>query len=334
MTRSTPQHASADTPTQAGSGTFSFPPRATSPAPYAASTQLDVGAVSDIGKVRPSNQDGYLVCRLGRSMERMSSNLPESALPPRVEEAGHILMVADGMGGAAGGEVASTTALTSAIRLVMAAPKWALRLEDPATREAEIQQMWERGRGYLAGIHAEVKKLAAADRSLAGMGTTFTSAFTVGTDLFVIHVGDSRAYLWSGGHLQRITRDHTLAQQYVDLGVLDENDPATHRYRHVLTQAVGDPHDELKASLHALRVADGDRLLLCTDGLTNEVSDEELRDLLGRDVASQAACDAMLQLALERGARDNVTAVVARFIVGENAANVEVPGIATGRPPL
>jgi protein phosphatase len=257
------------------------------------------------------------VCRLGRSLERVSSSLPESVLPPRAGEAGHILMVADGMGGAAGGEVASATALASAIRLVEAAPKWALRLEDPATREAEIQQMWERGRGYLAGIHAAVKKLAAADPSLAGMGTTFTSAFTVGTDLFVIHVGDSRAYLWSDGHLHRITRDHTLAQEYVDLGVLEENDPAANRFRHMLTQAVGGPHDVLKASLHAMRVADGDRLLLCTDGLTNEVSDEELGDLLGRDVPSQAICDAMLQLALERGARDNVTAVVARLVVGE-----------------
>ena len=317
MTPSTSQHASADAPTQAGRGTFSSPPRGAPAAPFAANTRLDVGAVSDIGKVRPSNQDGYLVCRLGRSLERVISSLPESALPPRAEEAGHVLMVADGMGGAAGGEVASTTALTAAIRLVMAAPKWALRLDDPITREAEIQQMWERGRGYIAGIHAAVKKLAAADPSLAGMGTTFTAAFTVSTDLFIIHVGDSRAYLWSGGQLQRITRDHTLAQQYVDFGVLEEHDPATHRFRHVLTQAVGGPHDELKASLHALRVADGDRLLLCTDGLSNEVRDEELCDLLGRDAPSQAVCDAMLQLALERGARDNVTAVVARFLVGE-----------------
>lgn len=319
MSPSTPQHVSADAPTQAGRGTFSAPPRTASSAPPVASMRLDVGAVSDVGKVRPSNQDGYVVYRLGRSLERVSSNLPEEALPPRAEEAGHVLMVADGMGGAAGGEVASTTALTAAIQLVLAAPKWALRLDDPATREAEIQQMWERGRGYLAGIHAAVKKRAAADPSLAGMGTTFTSAFTVNTDLFVIHVGDSRAYLWSGGHLQRITPDHTLAQQYVDLGILEETDPATNRFRHVLTQAVGDPHDELKASLHALRVADGDRLLLCTDGLTNEVRDEELRDLLGRNESSQAVCDAMLKLALERGARDNVTAVVARFLVGENA---------------
>jgi PPM family protein phosphatase len=315
MNDSTSQHASADAPTQPRAGSFSSPPRAASSVPFVANARLDVGAVSDVGKVRPTNQDGYVVCRLGRSLEKLSSNLPESALPPRAEESGHILMVADGMGGAAGGEVASTTALTAAIGLVLAAPKWALRLEDPATRELEIQQMWERGRGYLAGIHAEVKKRAAADSSLAGMGTTFLAAFTVGTDLFLIHVGDSRAYLWSGGRLQRLTRDHTVAQQYVDLGVMQEDDPAARRFRHVLTQAVGDPQDELMASLHALRVADGDRLLLCTDGLTNEVRDEELRDLLARDAPSQAVCDSMLQLALERGARDNVTAVVARFLI-------------------
>ncbi len=313
MTRPTPQHASADAPTQAGAASFSSPPGVEPSAPDVAIARLDIGAICDRGKVRESNQDGYIACRIGRSLDRVMSNLPESALPTRTEEAGHILMVADGMGGMAGGEVASFTALTSAIRLILAAPKWALRLDDPANRETEIQQMWERGRGYLMGIHAEVRKRAAAEPALKGMGTTFTSAFTVGADLFLIHIGDSRAYLWSEGHLQRITRDHTLAQHYVDIGVFQESDPATRRYRHVLTQAVGGPQDELQADLHALRVADGDRLLICSDGLTNEVTDEELTGLLGRDGSSQGSCDAMLVLALERGARDNITAVVAGF---------------------
>ncbi len=333
MTDWTPQQASADAPTQTGAESFSPPPDAASPAPFVQTARLDIGAVSDTGKVRESNQDGYIACRLGRTLDRVLSNLPESALPPRSEESGHILMVADGMGGMAAGEVASFTALTSAIRLILAAPRWALRLDDPATREAELQQMWERGRGYLAGIHAEVKRRAAADPALAGMGTTFTSAFTVGTDLFLIHIGDSRAYLLSDGQLQRITRDHTLAQHYVDTGVFQESDPATRRYRHVLTQAVGGPHDELQASLHALRVVDGDRLLLCTDGLTNEVSDDELAALLRSDGSSQDVCDAMLQLALERGAHDNVTAVVARYHVGAKAPRVlearEQSGIAS-----
>lgn len=312
MSRIASQNTSADAPTMDGSP--AFPPANAGPAgPAPASVRLDLGAVSDRGRVRPSNQDGYMICRLGRSLDRVLSNLPEHLLAPRSEEAGHILMVADGMGGEAGGEVASSTALVSAIRQISVAPKWALRLDDPATREREIEQMWERGRRYLAGIHAAVKQRAELEPALAGMGTTFTSAFTVGADLFLIHVGDSRAYLWSDGELQRITRDQTLAQHYVDLGVLREDDPEAKRYRHVLTQAVGGPQDELQASLHALRVADGDRLLICTDGLTNEVRDDELAEILGRDAASQDLCDALLALALERGAHDNVTAVLARF---------------------
>ena len=315
MTRSHTQNPSADAPTQAGAPGFRSPPGVGPASPIPARVRLDLGAMSDRGRVRPSNQDGYMVCRLGRTLDRLLSNLPEQALAARSEEAGHILMVADGMGGEAGGEVASSTALTSAIQQILAAPRWALRLDDPATREREIEQMWERGRGYLAGIHAAVKQRAEAEPELTGMGTTFTAAFTVGCDLFLIHVGDSRAYLWSDGELQRITRDQTLAQHYVDLGMLQEDDPAARRYRHVLTQAVGGPQDELQASLHALRVADGDRVLLCTDGLTNEIRDDEIAGFLGRDAASQDVCDAMLALALERGAHDNVTAVLARFHV-------------------
>lgn len=315
MNRPTPRATPTDAPTMEGLPSFGAPPEIQPATPLPGGVRLDLGAVSDRGRVRPSNQDGYMVCRLGRTLERQLSNLPEHLLEPRREEYGHILMVADGMGGEAGGEIASTIALTTAVKQILASPRWALRLDDPATREREIEQMWERGRAYLAGIHAAVKRRAAAEPELAGMGTTFTSAFTVGADLFLIHVGDSRAYLWSDGRLQRITRDQTLAQQYVDLGVLKADDPEARRYRHVLTQAVGGPHDELQASLHALRVADGDRLLLCTDGLTNEIADDELATLLGREATSQDMCDALLALALERGAHDNVTALLARFHV-------------------
>jgi serine/threonine protein phosphatase PrpC len=304
----------ADAPTQSGRTDGAASPDVQSSVPFVRSVRLDLGAVSDVGRVRKSNQDGYVVCRISRALDRLLSNLPESALPARSDEAGHVLMVADGMGGVAGGELASSTALISAIRQIQAAPRWALRLDDPATREQEIQRMWERGRGYLAGIHAAVKERAAANPELAGMGTTFTSAFTVGTDLFLMHVGDSRAYVAGEGQIQRLTRDHTLAQQYVDIGVFEASDPAVRRYRHVLTKAVGGPQDELQADLHALRVRVGDRLLLCTDGLTNDVTDEELAELLARPISSQAVCDAMLALALERGAKDNVTAVVATYL--------------------
>jgi len=310
----TTRSRASDAPTQSLRIGRAGSPDVRSPVPFVKSVRLDLGAVSDVGRVRESNQDGYLVCRISRALDRLLSNLPDSALPSRTDEAGHVIMVADGMGGMAGGELASSTALLSAIRQIQAAPRWALRLDDPATREQEIQMMWDRGRGYLAGIHAAVKERAATSPELAGMGTTFISAFTVGTDLFLMHVGDSRAYVAGEGQIQRLTRDHTLAQQYVDIGVYEASDPAVRRYRHVLTKAVGGPQDELHADLHALRVNVGDRLLLCTDGLTNEVTDEELAEFLARPISSQEVCDALLALALERGARDNVTVVVATYL--------------------
>src|SRR6185295_10277627 len=107
-----------------------------------AALRLDVAALSHIGLVRETNEDAYIVMRTGRYMERIESNLPESLVAPRYEESAHILMVADGMGGMAAGEVASRTALTTAVQLILRAPRWALNFDDPATRDTEISQMW------------------------------------------------------------------------------------------------------------------------------------------------------------------------------------------------
>jgi serine/threonine protein phosphatase PrpC len=279
--------------------------------------RLDISALSDVGKVREKNEDAYAVVRLERSMERLHSNLSEAQLASRSDETGHVLLIADGMGGMAAGEVASHGAVITALRLIAEAPRWALRLDDPETREAEIRQMWDRGRMYLTGVHASIRGRAAADPRLSGMGTTLTSVFTVGSDLFVMHVGDSRAYLFSDGVLQKLTRDHTVAQSYVDLGVMKESDPAARRLRHVLTQAVGGPDDDLQADMHALQAQDGDRLLLCTDGLTNVVDEDEITEVLGNSATSRDACRALIDLALEYGAPDNVTAVVAGYSISE-----------------
>src|SRR5262245_61226472 len=125
--------------------------------------RVDVGAATDVGKVRENNEDGYLVFRIGRYLERMCSSLPESDLPPRIEESGLIMVVVDGMGGMAAGEVASQTALATIVKLILKQPRWSLRLEEIENRDAEIEEMWARGRGYLAAIHAAVRQQAAAD---------------------------------------------------------------------------------------------------------------------------------------------------------------------------
>lgn len=275
--------------------------------------KLDVASLSHIGLVRETNEDAYVVVRTGRYMERIESNLSESLVAPRTEESAHILMVADGMGGMAAGEVASRTALATAVRLILHAPRWALKLDDPATRETEIAQMWERARGYLSGIHAAIREQAERDPSLAGMGTTLTGAYCVGHDLFVLHVGDSRAYLFRRNELKKITRDHTIAQEFEDAGMVTSANQLDDRLRNVLTRAVGGPDDEIEGDLHHLRLAPGDRLMLCSDGLTGMAGEAEIAEILAVARSSDGACHALVDLALERGGRDNITVIVATF---------------------
>ncbi|HTO91610.1 MAG TPA: protein phosphatase 2C domain-containing protein [Candidatus Sulfotelmatobacter sp.] len=274
----------------------------------------DISALSHQGLVRRSNEDSYIVFRLGRYLERVTSNIPESELPSRFDDTGHLMVVADGMGGHQAGEVASRGALVKTLQLILRSPRWALNLDDPTTREKEIQDLLSRSRGYLAAVHASLRAEADSDAQLEGMGTTLTGAYTVGADLFVLHVGDSKAYLVRGGQLKKITHDHTVAQQYADLGVIPQEAVPAHRMSHMLTRAIGAPM-ELSGDLHHLRLEHGDRLLLCSDGLTDMAGEQEILGVLGARPDSVTACQGLVDLALASGGRDNVTVIVAQFAV-------------------
>jgi serine/threonine protein phosphatase PrpC len=245
----------------------------------------------------------------------MMSNIPEAELPSRHEDTGHVMMVADGLGGHEAGDVASRTAVLTSLELVLRSPRWALKLDDPRTREREIRELLARSKLYLAGIHAALRQQAAGDPRLAGMGTTLTGAFSVGVDLFVSHVGDSKAFLFRDDAMRKITHDHTVAQQYADMGVISQEEVATHRMHHVLTRAVGGPGEELEGDLHHLQIANGDRLLLCSDGLTDMASEEDIAAVLRTHPLSQDTCRALVELALQGGGRDNVTVIVAGYTV-------------------
>lgn len=274
---------------------------------------VDVGAVTHAGLVRSTNEDAYAIFRLGRFVERVSSNLSEEELPTNGGNAGVLMMIADGLGGHEAGEVASRSALANVIRLVTRSPHWALKLDDPATREAEIRSLMERTRAYLTQVHAAIRDQASGDARLAGMGTTLTSVYAVGADLFVLHVGDSKACLLRRGRLERITHDHTVAQDYADRGFIPQDEVAGHRMHHVLTRAVGGPDERLEGDIHHLGLEHGDRILICSDGLTDMVAEGEIEALLAATPRSQEACDALVQLALARGGHDNVTVIVAGF---------------------
>jgi len=278
--------------------------------------RLEIGALSHCGHVRAANEDAFLVFRIGRYLERVTSNVPEAELPSRFEDSGHMMIVADGLGGHEAGDVASRSALITALQLILRSPRWGLKLDDPETREQEIRDLMQRTRGYLAGVHEALRRQAARNPELHGMSTTLTGAYAVGTDLFVLHVGDTKAFLLRDGRLQKITHDHTVAQEYADLGVIPQEEVARHRQHHVLTRALGGPEPELEGDLHHLSIGDGDRLLLCSDGLTDMVSEDEIAKVLGTKGTSEDACGALVDLALEHGGRDNVTVIVAEFHVG------------------
>jgi serine/threonine protein phosphatase PrpC len=145
------------------------------------------------------------------------------------------------------------------------------------------------------------------------MATTLTVAATLGADFLVVHVGDSRAYLFRRGRLEQLTRDHNLAQALADIGAIRPEEAATHRLRHVLTNVVGAKGDEIKVELQHLRLEDGDQVLLCTDGLTDMAADAAIAEVIGRPGPAAAACDALVELALAGGGKDNVTVVLARY---------------------
>ncbi len=268
---------------------------------------IEAAAASHPGRVRENNEDHYLVARLGRSLEVVATNVPDGELPTRFDEAGWILVVADGMGGAEAGEVASRMAIEAGLFHHMARPTWYLRQD---TEEAG--RVLERMRDLLDRVHRDLARVASSDRALAGMGTTLTAAYATGANLFLAHVGDSRAYLLRGGELEQITRDQTLVQQLVDQGSIQPEAAARHPLRHVLAHAVGsDGVDRLPSDLRHLKLADGDRLLLCSDGLSDPLDDQEIAAQLATAKSPRAACEALIAAALEGGGPDNITCLVA-----------------------
>jgi protein phosphatase len=257
-----------------------------------------------VGLVRSNNEDHFAVFRRVRTQEVLLANLGEDPTSSTADEA-YGFVVADGMGGTAAGETASRVAIQKAFDLADQASSWVMRL-----RSLAGQQMQERIDAYVTEMDRTLHAMGEADPDLAGMGTTWTSIYVVGSNAIVVQIGDSRAYLLRRDVLKQITRDQTLAQAMIDSGVPPED---TTRVRHILTNCLGGNQKVVSPSIGHLALQDGDHLLLCTDGLTDQVTDGEMADLLGRSSSPQIACDALVQLALDRGGKDNITVIVAEF---------------------
>ena len=263
------------------------------------------GAMSHAGRVRTNNEDHYLVVERRRIRTVLSSNLPAGALAP-ADDVAYLLAVADGMGGEAFGELASMLALQSGWEQAPHAMKWTWIITD-----REIADLRDRVDVVFARIEQALQQRAQADPQCAGMGTTLTGIYTVGTEAFIAHVGDSRAYLFRQRKLAQLTRDHTLAQAAMDLGV----PVLSHSWYHALTNCLGAADRPAQAEFHHLHLSDGDHLLVCSDGLSDMVPDEQITAILAQPSTAHDKANALVQQALDNGGKDNVTVIVARYLL-------------------
>ena len=282
-------------------------------APRPRRARVTFGAATHPGKVRANNEDQFLVSRLAKSMHICKTSLAGDGKTFFSEEEGYMMVVADGMGGAAAGERASALAVESVERFVLNTFKWFLHLggKEENTLYAELREGLERA-------DRAVLSLARSEPGLHGMGTTLTMAYSVGPDLYVVHAGDSRAYLFREGELHQLTSDHTLVQVLVQGGAITPEAAKHHKMRNIVTNVIGGPREGVHAEIHKLIVDDGDTLLICSDGLTEPVPDAMIAEILAANPDPEDACAQLIARALERGGPDNVTAIVARYRLGND----------------
>lgn len=265
--------------------------------------------ITDIGLKRESNQDSFLIAQLSKSMVIGSNSLniePQTRLFGGI--CGWLMLVADGMGGHAGGERASSLAVRYLIERLLNNIHWFFQFN----REAEVEFI-DSLKKLLRDTHHEIQSEGQRDQTLSGMGTTLTMTYLVWPNLYVVHAGDSRCYLIRERRVERLTTDHTMARRLVETGGLNPEDEATSRWSNVLWNVLGGKsHEEIKAEVHQVELRRGDQVMVCTDGLHRYLSEDTILDVLGRDQSCDQACQAFIQIAKQGGGDDNITVIVAK----------------------
>ena len=277
--------------------------------PASSEVKVEIAGATHCGHKRNNNEDHYLAVRFQRGLATLCTNLEESSVARNFEEIGYGLLVADGMGGMAAGEVASRVALSKLVELAVNTPDWIMRFNQ---RKDETEVM-ERITQRFHQVDDALRDEAAQDISMRGMGTTLTLAISLGATLLIGHIGDSRAYVMRDGSLHQMTSDHTLAQALVDAGIANPDEPAREALRHVLTAALGASSKRADPQVLRFRLHHDDQVLLCTDGLTEMVAAETIASVLSEAPSAEAACTSLIDLALSAGGVDNVTVVLARY---------------------
>jgi PPM family protein phosphatase len=264
------------------------------------SVRVSVFGKTDLGRTREHNEDTFLVADLSTGNASLQPEVRNHQIGPR----GSLFMVADGMGGAAAGELASAMAADVIHRHMALA--WGQDGNPAASRFAF------RMREAVELANAEIYAYAREHPEVRGMGTTVTAAGIFGSDLYLAQIGDSRAYLIRGNEAIQLTKDQSLMQRLVDAGELTETEAEQSERRNIILQALG-PDPRVKVDLTRQPVRRGDTLILCSDGLSGLVRREEFAGLAQQHRDPQALCAALIDLANERGGPDNITVITARF---------------------
>ncbi len=281
-------------------------PPALSPSPSSALSVTAAG-VTDVGRQRVNNEDAFLVATLQRAI------LIHDASPGAHgwfsgEQAGTLLVVADGMGGQGGGDVASRTAVETVTRHLLNCMPWAkAHAAEASTRPSLNGVRDELSAALLAGDKRV--RLEGAQTGTPRMGTTLTMALIMDSMLYVAHVGDTRCYLLQGRQLRRLTRDHNLAQQFVDESSRPVEPPEA--FQNILWNALGATEQQARPEVSKVKLEPGAVVLLCSDGLNKHVPDEQLEGVLNNGESCAARATRLVELANAAGGTDNITAIVA-----------------------
>ncbi len=270
--------------------------------------EIDVYGLTHPGRVRKDNQDHFLICSLHKALTVHGTSLPEFAARRSADDrVAFLALVADGVGGGARGEEASRLAVETVTRYVTDTMRcyYAANPADDGDFIASLQEA-------ASGCHGEFLSRAETDPDCRGMATTLTLWLGVWPRAYLLQVGDSRYYLYRNGELTQLSRDQTMAQELVDLGVLSRADAAKSRFATTLSSSIGGRQSEPVVA--RLDNGWGYVHLLCSDGLTRHVPDERIRERLAAMTSARQVCEALLQDALDDGGSDNITIIAGRGV--------------------
>jgi PPM family protein phosphatase len=276
--------------------------------PASALVRADLAARSHRGRVLKENEDHYLVVRLGRCEETLYTSLISAEVSQRFDEYGYAAVVADGIGGKGIGAVAARLAVSTLANLARRFGQWNLRVDPEIAAE-----IMDRSRWFYDRTHDAVRRWFSAHREVGPMASALTGVYSAGNDLFVAHVGHSRCYLFRKGLLTQLTRDQTLRERLASSPQPTPVARALEDVQHILTNAIGTAGNGPGVIVEHFQLVDDDTLLLCTNGLTDLVPDNDIADTLASRRSLQEQCDLLVDAALANGGTDNVTVVLASY---------------------